>query len=144
MSGEEAVRLRLLELTALTELVATRIYMAKLPQSPTYPCVLVDYVSEITKYHLRGQDQLLNPLIQVDALAREVSGVDPYALVIAVAEAVHGDGAGSGLSGWVGPIGGSPASYVSGCFRETRRKYYDPDERRVVHMSQDYRVSFRA
>lgn len=136
--------MRLLALTALTALVSTRIYLDKLRQDPTYPCVRVTLVSEQTTYHLRGGDGLQWARVQVDAYAREVSGVDPYALVAAVAAAVHGDEAGSGLSGWSGNIGGSPAFQIGGIFRVDRQRYYDPEELRVVTMSQDYRVSFRA
>lgn len=143
MTVEEMVRLRLLDLTPLTALVSTRIYLDKLPQSPTYPCVRVSLVVETTNGHLRGADALKPALVQVDAFAREVSGVDPYALAVAVADAIHGDDAGSGLSGWSGQLG-SPSPTVQGCQRETRKRSYDPDELRVLMMSQDYRVWFQA
>lgn len=143
MTVEEAVRARLLTLTALTTLVSTRIYLDKLPQSPTYPCVRVTLVSDRETYHLRGGGGDCTASVQVDAYAREVSGVDPYALVSSVAAAIHGDEAGSGLSGWRGGIG-SPAFELFGIFRTARRRYYDPEELRVLTMSQDYQVAFRA
>ena len=143
MTAEETIRLRLLAITNVTALVGTRIYLDKLPQSPTYPCVRVTLVLAQTSYHLRGETDLKETEVQVDAYAREVSGVDPYALVVAVADAIHGDGAGSGLSGWVDLIG-SPGVQVCGVFRVDRRRSYDPEELRVVTMSQDYRVRFRA
>lgn len=143
MTVEDAVVARLLSLVAVTTLVSTRVYLEKLPQSPTYPCVRVTLVSEVGEGHLRGADALKPATVQVDCYARELSGVDPYALVTAVAAAVHGDDAGSGLSGWSGEIG-SPAARVRGCQRVDRRRYYDPEELRVVTMSQDYRVWFQA
>lgn len=143
MTPEEAIRTRLLALATVTALVGTRVYLDKLPQSPTYPCVRVSLVSEQSTYHMRGEDGLRSASVQVDAYAREVSGVDPYALAVAVAEAVHGDEAGSGLSGFAGTIG-SPGVQVYGVFRTDRRRSYDPDELRVLTMSQDYRVHFRA
>lgn len=143
MTAEETVRAILLTLSPLTALVGTRISLDKLPQSPTYPCVRVTLVTEQAMYHLRGGEQKRSALVQVDAYARENSGVDPYALVAAVADAVHGDDAGSGLSGWTGPVG-SPGPVVQGIFRVDRRRFYDPDELRVVTMSQDYQVHFRA
>ncbi len=79
--------------------------------------------------------------MQVDAYAREVSGVDPYALAVTVAEAIHGDDAGSGLSGFSGAIG-SPAFRIAGMFRRERQRAYDPDELRVLRISQDYKVDF--
>lgn len=143
MTVEEAVRARLLTLATVTALVSTRIYMDKLPASPTYPCVRVTLVSEISDYHLRGESGARTGRVQVDAFAREVSGVDPYALAVAVAEAIHGDGSGSALSGFVGSIG-SPAFNINGMFRVDRRRQYDPEELRVLTMSQDYQVWFQA
>lgn len=144
MTAEEAVRTRLLAVAAVTALVSTRIYMDKLPQSPTYPCARVTLISETGAAHLRGADAVKPARVQVDAYAREVSGVDPYALANAVAAAIHGDDDGSALSGWAGDIGGSPASHVQGCQRLERRRYYDPDELRVITVSQDYQVWFQA
>lgn len=142
MTVEEAVRARLLTLTALTALVSTRIYLDKLPQSPTYPCVRVSLVDELSDYHLRGGEGVRRARVQVDAFAREVSGVDPYALAVTVADVIHGEDDGTGLSGWAGGIG-SPAFQVFGIFRIDRRRSYDPEELRVLTMSQDYQVAFR-
>ncbi len=143
MTVEDAVVARLLSLADVTALVSTRVYLDKLPQSPTYPCVLVQQVSEPEDYHLRGGSATKTSRVQVDAFAREVSGVNPYALASAVAAAVHGDEAGGALSGWIGEVG-SPALEVLGCFRVDRRRMYDPDELRVLTMSQDYQVTYRA
>lgn len=141
MTVETIVIDRLLAISALTALVSTRVYLDKLPQQPTYPCVRVTLISEQEDYHLRGGG-MKTARVQVDAFAKEVSGVDPYALAAAVADAVHGDDAGSGLSGWSDAIG-SPASHVQGCFRIDRRRQYDPDELRVLTMSQDYQIAYR-
>jgi hypothetical protein len=140
---EDAVVDRLLSLSAVTALVSSRVYLDKLPQSPTYPCVRVQQISEPEDYHLRGGSTMKRARIQVDAFAREVSGVNAYALADTVASAIHGDEAGSGLSGWKGTIG-SPAVDVLGAFRVDRRRLYDPDELRVLTMSQDYQVTYRA
>ncbi len=144
MTVEEAVRLRILSLAAVLALVSTRVYLLKLPQSPTYPCVRVTLVSGQTSYHNRGENSLKAARVQVDALAKEFSGVDPYALAALVAAEMHGDGAGSGLSGWQGTIG-SPLFAVDAIFRiDLPRPYYDPEELRIVTVSQDYQVLFRA
>lgn len=143
MTVEEAVRLRLLEIVAVTALVSTRIYLDKLPQSPTYPCVRVTLIDELSEYHLRGGEGYRRARVQVDAYGREVSGVDPYAMAATVAEAINGADNGTGLSGWAGRIGGSPAMEICGVFRVDRRRSYDPDELRVLTMSQDYQVAFR-
>lgn len=143
MTVEEAVIARLQTVSAVTALVSTRIYLDKLPQSPTYPCVRVQLIDEQTGQHLRGGESLRVARVQVDAFAREVSGVNPYALAVSVADAIHGDDAGSGLQGWSGTLG-SPAVTVVSVFRSDRRRYYDPEELRLVTMSQDYQVTFRA
>lgn len=139
MTPEEIVLTRLNNIAAVTALVSTRVYLDKLPQSPTYPCVRVTLISEVGTAHLRGENKLTSARVQVDAYAREVSGVDPYALALAVANAVQGDGAGSGLGGFTGDIG-SPAARVQAIYQIERRRSYDPDELRVLCISQDYSV----
>lgn len=143
MTVEEAVVGRLLDIAAVTALVSTRVYLDKLPQSPTYPCVRVQLVSEVQEHHLRGGNSMKTARVQVDAFAREVSGVNPYALAAAVADAIHGGDDGTGLCGWTESIG-SPALVVMAAFRLERRRQYDPDELRVCTMSQDYQVIFQA
>lgn len=142
MTIEDVVVARLLAIAAVTALVDTRVYLDRLPQAPTYPCVRVQLIDEQEDYHLRGGG-LKKVRIQVDAFAREQSGINPYAMASAVADSVHGDDDGSGLSGWSEAIG-SPALYVQACLRVDRRRYYDPAELRVLTMSQDYQVTYRA
>lgn len=143
MTVEEAIVALVKTLTPVTALVSTRVHLDKLPQTPTYPCVRVTLVDEVISYHLRGGTNLKQARVQVDAYAKELSGIDPYAMATAVAGAVHGDEAGSGLSGWQGGVG-SPAFEIVGIVRVDRRRYYDPEELRVLTMSQDYHVHFRA
>lgn len=143
MTVEDAVIARLASLVAVTALVSTRIYLDKLPQEPTYPCVRVQLIDEQEEYHLRGGSATKRARIQIDAFAKEQSGVSPYALAATVADAIHGDDAGSAMSGWVGLIA-SPALEILAALRVDRRRSYDPDELRVVTMSQDYQVTYRA
>lgn len=133
---------RLEDIGAVTSLVSTRIYMLKLPQGPTLPAICVQLVDDISFYHLRGGTRYGWARIQTDAYADEASGGDPYASVAEVAQAIHGDNAGSGMSGWFGSVG-SPAFEVLGSFRLAREKSYDPDHLRLVRMRQDYAVHFR-
>lgn len=142
MTPEEAVAARLEAIGAVTSLVSTRIYMLKLPQGPTLPAIRVQLIDDIKPYHLRGGTRCSRARIQVDAYADEASGGDPYASASEVAEAIHGDDTGSGLSGWTGSIG-SPAFEVLGIFRLDRDASYDPDHLRLVRMRQDYAVHFR-
>lgn len=141
VTPELAVLSRLQEISAVTAIVSGRIYADKLPQKGTYPAVLVQLVHEPTSYHLRGG--LRNRArVQVDAYAAEGSGVDAYTQVMALADAIHGDDAGSGLSGWAGEIG-SPALRVTAILRIERTRGYEPEELRLLRQRQDYWVHFR-
>lgn len=145
MTVEEAVATRVAALAAVVALAGARIYVEKLPQAPVYPCVRVVLVDDIDSYHQRGINGLVEARVQVDAFAQEASGADPYAEVAALAQAIDGDGLGAaatGLSGWIGRVG-SPALEMASVFRADRRRHYDPEELRVVTMSQDYIVTYR-
>lgn len=141
MTPEQAVCDRILSLSAVTALVGTRVYQLKLPQKGTLPAVRVQLISEPTSYHLRGGSGMYRSRVQVDAYAAEASGGDPYASATDVAAAIHGDDAGSGLSGWTEDVGGSPPSMrVHTVQRVDRRVSYDAEERREVRCQQDYMV----
>lgn len=142
MTPEEAVQTRLRSLAAITALVSTRVYVDKAPQDPTFPFIRITLVDDTSDYHLRGESGLKRAHVQVESYAKEVSGVDPYALAAAVADAVHGAGDGTALSGWKGEIG-SPVFAVARCARVERTRNYDPDERRVVRICQDYQIDYK-
>lgn len=144
MSPEEAVVARLGDIAAVNALVGTRIYQLKLPQKPTLPAIRVQEISEVRSYHLRGGSSRGRTRVQVDVYANETAGNDPYGDAIALAAAVHGDEAGSGLSGWVGDVDGSPASMrVTGILRDSRTVEYEAEELRLVRVRQDYLVHFQ-
>jgi hypothetical protein len=110
MTLEQAIYERLLDIAPLTALVGTRIYQLKLPQKPTLPAVRLQRLPGMGSQHLRGPDGLLKTRIQVDAYQAETG--EYYTGVTAIAAAIRGDGLGtsaSGLWGWVGVSGGSPA-----------------------------------
>lgn len=142
MTPEQAVAERIRTIGAVTAVVGTRIYVERLPQSPTFPAVLVQLVDEPRTYHLRGgiRDRAR---VQVDAYAQEASGVDAYGQVMALADAIQGDDAGSGLSGWAGEIG-SPAFRVHGLQLIERTREYEPDELRLLRQRMDYWLLFTA
>lgn len=144
MTVEEIIVDRVAEITAVSAIVGSRVYLDKLPHSPTFPAVRVLLVDDLDAYHLRGPQKPQRARVQVDAFAHETSGVDPYAQVTALADAINGDGEGpaaSGLSGWKGLVG-SPAVEIHSCFRASRLRRYDPDELNLLTMSQDYIVSY--
>lgn len=138
-----AIAERVADLAPVVAIVGARVYLDRLPQSPLYPCVLVQLVDDIRAYHLRGPNGSQTSRVQVDALAKKVSGAYPYQAASDLADAIDGDGRGdgaSGLSGFLGTIGGSPGLEILGCFTIDRRRQYDPDELLVVTVSQDYLV----
>lgn len=139
MTPEVAVAERLLGIGAVTAIVGTRVYVDKFPQKPTLAAVLVQLVHEPTDYHLRGglRDRAR---VQVDAYVPDTG--DAYTTVIDLADAIHGDDAGSGLSGWVGEVG-SPALTITGILRIERQRGYEPAELRLLRQRQDYWVHFR-
>lgn len=142
MTVEEAIAARVADLAPVTALVSSRVYLDRLPQAVTYPAVLVQLVSDPPQYHLRGRKYRAR--VQVDAYAREASGVDAYAAAANLAAAIDGDGKGpaaTGLSGWKGSVG-SPPFVILGCFRTSRLRRYDPDELNLLTMSQDYFVDY--
>jgi hypothetical protein len=140
MTPEEAVRTRILMLEDVTDRVDSRVWLAKLPQDPVLPAVLVQLIGEYKFYHLRGGMRLCWSRVQVDAYADEADGADPYATAIAIADAMQGDEAGSGLSGWQGSIGSPPVIHLDGIFCEERRPLYEAEELTLVRMMQDFRV----
>lgn len=145
MTVEEAVRTRVAALAAVTAIVGARVYLDALPQSPVYPAVRVQMIDDGASFHLRGPVGTKAARVQVDAYAREASGADPYAQAALLASAIEGDGQGpaaTGLSGWVGELGSPPFS-VAGAFRVARTRRFDPEELRVVTMSQDFIVWYR-
>lgn len=138
MTPEEAVAAVVLDVAG--SLVGDRVYVDKIPQAATYPLVRVALVHEPTDYHLKGGHRY-RARVQVDAYAHEASGVDPYAQVMTIADAIHGDDAGSGLSGWRGNLG-SPPFRVDSVQRIERTREYDPDELRLLRQRQDYWIFF--
>lgn len=140
MTPETAVRARILALSAVTAITGQRVYVDKFPQKPTLPAVLVQLVHEPTEYHLRGGLRF-QARVQVDAYVPETG--DAYTTVNTLADAIHGDDAGSGLSGWAGEIAGTPPMTITGILRIERRRGYEPEELRLLRQRQDYWVYFR-
>jgi hypothetical protein len=146
MTPEEAVRLRLLQIGAVSALVTSRIYMLKLPQNPTLPAVRVQIIGELDDVHLRGAGGTYQSRVQVDAYVSELgtaAAPDPYATVRNLAAAITGNGAGTGLEGWQGVIAGTGPLRITGIFRIDRDSTYEAAELRLLRMRQDFRVWWR-
>lgn len=146
-SPEEAVCARLLEISALQALIDDRVYMLRLPQHPVLPAIRVQLIDDVPPFHLRGPRGLISSRIQVDVYAQERSGVDAYAEAVAIRDAIDGDwtpgspGPPTGLSGYRGELGGSPATFFVGLAQPIDRSVtYDPEERLQVRMRFDFIV----
>lgn len=137
MTPAATIKARLVALSPVTALVGTRVYVDLLPQKPTLPAIRVQRISEQEDVHLRGARALRRARVQVDAIAVSLEDAT------AVSEAAHGDGAGSGLSGWTGTVGGSPGQAVLAVLPVDTRSDYEGEELRQWRVSRDYMVSMR-
>lgn len=141
MSPEIAVLQRMKDVVPAA---AARMFMLKLPQQTALPAAVVLLVDDPKEYHLRGGSAWGRARVQIDVYAGESSGADPYADAESLADAIHGDEAGSGLSGFRGHVGGSPGGlFLSGVFRVDKQALYDADELRLVRIRQDYFAFYR-
>jgi hypothetical protein len=137
MTIAEAIADRLKTLSPVTALVSTRVWLMKVPQNGTFPCIRVQRISESQPMHLRGPVAMYRSRVQVDSYASETSGTDPYATARDIDEAVHGDGAGSGLCGFAGSIG---SVGVKAILPVDVREGYDGEEQRLVRIMREYEV----
>jgi Protein of unknown function (DUF3168) len=143
MTIEEALLDRIASLSAVVATVGGRVYLLLAPQSPTYPYVLVQGVSDVSSLHARGPVALKSARVQVDTVAHVNAG-DPYATAARLLEAIKGDGKGpqaSGLDGWIGVIGTIDVHECAAAGRTPGR--YDPGEIQAVRISQDFDVWYR-
>jgi hypothetical protein len=150
MTPEQAVLDRIKDIGAVSALFSDRVYQLRLPQGSTLPAVRVQHVGEVGSMHQRGETNLFQTRVQVDAYAGEASGADPYSEATALADAIHGDwqdgspAPPNGLSGWQGYSTGSPpAIRVLAAIRVARALSYEADELRQVRVRQDYQVTWK-
>jgi len=61
----QAIKTRLEAVTAVTDLVGTRIYPSVMPQPPTYPAIVFELVSNEREERHRGQTGDARPRIQI-------------------------------------------------------------------------------
>lgn len=144
MTPEEAIRSRIVGLSAVQALVGTRVYLDQTPQDPTYPLVLVYSAGDHWNQQLRGADGIGQARISVEARVHVDAGHDAYTEVMDLYTAFDGDGRGpaaTGVFGWVGLVG--PVQIANCAHRGSRDRFYDADVRRVLRMTQDYWVSYR-
>jgi hypothetical protein len=140
---EQAIYTRIAGLPAVQAIVATRVYLDKTPQDPTYPLVLIYSAGDHRYSQLRGPEGLGQARITVEARAHEESGEDAYQ-VTTLYDAFDGDGRGptaTGIFGWTGTVDTVRIAHCA--HRGSRDRFYDPDVHRVLRMAQDYWVTYR-
>jgi hypothetical protein len=134
VTAVEVVRTRVLALSAVTSLVGTRVSSVVLPQNETLPAMRVHRVSETESMHLRGVSGLQVARVQVDSYAASL------AAALAIDAAARGDGAGSGLSGFIGTVG---EAAVHGIFPMGVQDMYEKDGQDAFYrVSRDYEVHY--
>jgi len=134
MTPAEIVRTRLLAVPRVTAIVGSRIYTLMLPQNFTgTTAIRLQRISERDTIHLRGAGGQWVARVQVDALAPTVA--EAYALDTEA----HGDGAGSALAGFLGPVG---TTYVQSILPDAAREVFEPNETQLIRVIRDYFVTF--
>lgn len=134
-----AVRDHLLSDGAVSALVSTRIYQLVVPQGLQQLAIRLQLIDAPKGYHLRGPVDLTRHAIQVDAYGPVKTSGDPYAAVVALADAID-----AALSGQTF-LAGSPSAYqIVGCFRESRRPVFEEPEVNLLRVLQEYTVWARS
>lgn len=133
MGVEQAVLTHLKATAGVIALAATRGYLQKFPQDPTTPAFRVQLINESESGHLRGGSTTKPARVQVDAIASEGSGFDPYAAASNLADAIS-----AALMSQAPIIANGLELKVTE--RPTRFAGYDPDERRIVRIVQDFLI----
>lgn len=143
MTIAQAIHARLSSLSAVTALVGTRIRVLKLRQGDTSsgPAIRIQEIGQSEPMHLRGSVAVFRSRVQVDFVASEEAGGNAYDKAVAVADAAHGNGAGSGLCGFSGAAG---TVDIAAILPDMVREGYDPEELRQVRIMRDYMVHWRA
>jgi Protein of unknown function (DUF3168) len=111
---EEALRAYLLADTALTALLAGRIYWVQAPQGSVYPCIGMTRISGTRDMVMTGPSGLVESRIQFDC---DATGDTPYTSSKTVARALR-----DRLSGFRGVQGGL---VFDGCTLEAERDLFE-------------------
>ena len=100
---------RLKALTAVSDIVGTRVYPIIAPQGTKYPCVVYQVLSnEPLGNDLDGTDETFKLTVRISALSLTSAGEQGYKNAWDLAAAIIGDCAAtnpSGLSGWADSYG---------------------------------------
>jgi hypothetical protein len=124
-------RSRLLAIAAVTAIVGSRVYATLLPQDATLPAIALQLIDSVPTSHLRGLATRVSR-VQVHSVATKRTDA------LALANAVEGNGGGSGLSHFQGRVG---AAWVHGIFPAgTDREEFHARELNEYEVVRDYLV----
>ncbi|MEM9786791.1 MAG: DUF3168 domain-containing protein [Pseudomonadota bacterium] len=126
---EEAIRTRLLAVTAVTDIVAARINWGVHPQGEALPGLVLTTVSDAQDSNLNAPSGISDARVQVDCYAED------YGAAKLLFRAVRG-----ALSGWSSHIAG-----IQGVFEENARDGFlgeTQDGDRPFRVSVDFRVVY--
>lgn len=141
MTPEIVVCTRLASLSTVVAVVGARIFAGVAAQGTARPFVFVQAISDVRGQHLRGPNAYHQARVQVDCVADTFDGANALAAV------VRGDGLGtsaSGLWGWTGDLGGSPAlAHVHNIEYRTSRPMYVAEDVRQFRVMQEYLLHWR-
>jgi hypothetical protein len=136
MSAAVGVIARLEAVTAVTDLVSTRIYQGVFPQHLTCPAIRVQHIGEVRRQHLRGDAGVIVSRVQVDSVA---DSSNPITDAQAVDAAIVGDASGSALLGFKGDSGGV---FIHNVEPGGERELFDGEELRQYRVIRDLLVSW--
>lgn len=147
MTLGDGIKERLLAMSPLTTLVSDRVFELVVPQNVRAKSVRFLVLGAPRPTHIRGPVNQHVNRVQVDTYV-PIGGIDPLAEANAIAAAVMGDGLGeqaTGLHGWEGYVGGSPAQLHIFDVKVTEdgQASLEMDEQRRVRVRQEYRVHWR-
>ena len=130
MTIEGAILARLLAVTAITNIVGSRIYAPHLPQKPVFEAIAFRLISA-PRVHAFGSDPgLVQARWQIDAWG------NTYEEARDLGDAIRGDGAGSAFSRWNGTL---DSTVVQGVLLENEIPTFE-DESGSHRNLQDYMI----
>lgn len=129
MTMESAVRAILVADPGFAALGGARVYPLRLPQSPTYPSVTYQRVSEATSLRtLEGETGRIDARLQIDTWATDPDSAANVAAAIYAALSDYG--------------GTSLGVLIHNCRRDSQQQYYE-DEPGLYRVIQDWIVTYK-
>lgn len=121
-------RQHLLDIAAVSQQVAGRVYPVHLPQAVQYPAITYQQITGTSEQHLQGRSALRFVRMQVDVWAEDVLDAE------AISQALDG-----ALDGYRGPVGIYEAT---DSWRTAQQDIYEHDVD-VYRITTDYSIYYR-